>query len=251
MSDPRLVKKVYNLHLALYRELNDIHIFLAHTLPILVETTARFQTMKTKSDKTFLVPSRQGKKGLARRTPQEVSKIIQRFASRDLHANLLVACVSRSESLLNDVLRAFLTKYPTKLTVGLKGGDSSKSVPIAVVIAAKDIDEVLSSIIDTRLQGVFYAEPKEYLSYFESITGVKLPEESFLKFAEIKATRDLVIHNNGLSNELYARKAGTLARAENGEPVEIDEVYFSAAISTMKSISSEIEKQVRASHAKA
>lgn len=192
MPDPRLAKKIYNLHLALYRELNDIHIFLAHTLPLLAQTTERYGAMKSKVDKTFLVPSRQGKKGIAKRTPKEVATLFERFSKRDLHANLLIACVSRLESLLNDVLRAFLAKYPAKLSVGLKGGESSKSIPISLVIEADDIDDVLGSITDTRLQSVFYAEPKEYLGYFETITSVKLPEASFLEFAEVKATRDLI-----------------------------------------------------------
>ena len=248
MSDPRLVKKIYTFHLALYRELNDVHIFLSHTLPLLVETSERYASMNGTEDKSFRVPNRQGKKGLAKRTPKEVSTLFERFATRDLHANLLVACVSRLESLLNDVLRAFLTKYPAKLSIGLKGGDSSKSVAISVVIEADDITDVLGSIADSRLQGVFYAEPKEYLGYFESVCGVKLPEKSFLEFVEIKATRDLVIHNNGLANDLYVRKAGSLARAKTGQPVSIDEAYFGSAISTMKGISSEIDKQVRAAH---
>lgn len=249
MSNPRLVKKIYDLHLALYRELNDTHIFLSHTLPLLGVAAGRYKSMTSKSDKTFVVPSREGKKGMAKRKPQEMAELFQRFASRDLHANLLVACVSRLESLLNDVLRTFLTRFPGKLSLGLKGGDSSKSVPISVVIEADDRDEILAEIVDTRLQGVFYAEPKDYLAYFENVTGVSLPEKSFLEFVEIKATRDLVIHNNGLANDLYVRKAGKLARAEAGKPIGVEEAYFSSAISTMKNISSEIQKQVRAAHA--
>lgn len=248
MPDPHLVKKIYKLHVALFRELNDIHIFSAHTIPLLAKTAENYGAIKSKADKAFLVPSRRGKKGIARRTHKEVATLFNRFATRDLHSNLLIACVSRLESLLNDVLRTFLAKYPEKLSIGPKGGDSSKNIPISLVIEADDLDDVLGSITNTRLQSVFYAEPKEYLSYFEAITSVKLPEESFLAFVEVKATRDLIIHNNGLANDLYLRKAGKLARAKLGDPVIVDEAYFARAISTMKDISAQTDKQVRASY---
>lgn len=246
VPEPKLLKRVYNLHLDLYRELNDIHIFLSHTLPLLEDTVERYRSIRSTTDKSFLVPSRFGRKGVAKRTPKEIAALFERFAQRDLHANILVACISRFESMLNDVLRSFLAGYPEKLTVGLKGGDSGKQLPISVVVEAETIAEARKLVADSRLQGVFYAEPKDYLAYFENITGVKIPEKTFMSFVEIKATRDLIIHNNGTVNDLYTRKAGKAARAEVGEIIPLDEQYFASAISTMKAISSEIEKQVRA-----
>lgn len=251
MTDSQLQKHIYKLHLALYRELNDIHIFMAHTIPLLKQTTDRYSAMPGKADKPFLVPSSKGKKGVAKRTPKEVASIFENFANRGLHANMLVSCVSRLESMLNDVLRAYLSKYPEKLSVGLKGGESAKTVPIATVIEAEDIKELRRTIANTRLQGVFYAEPKEYLAYFENITGVKLPESAFLSFVEIKATRDLVIHNDGIVNELYKKKAGDLSRAEVNKTIPLNETYFASSISAMKAISSAIEKQVKSGSAPA
>ena len=251
MADSQLKKRIYKLHLALYRELNDIHIFMAHTIPLLKETTDRYKAMPGKADKPFLVPSSKGKKGIAKRTPQEVASIFESFANRDLHANMLVSCVSRLESMLNDVLRAYLSKYPEKLSVGLKGGESAKTVPIATVIEAEDIKELHRTVANARLQGVFYAEPKDYLAYFENITGVKLPEPTFLAFVEIKATRDIIIHNDGIVNELYKKKTGDLSRAQVGETIPLDETYFASSISAMKAISSAIDKQIKAGSAPA
>ena len=98
--------------------------------------------------------------------------------------------------------------------------------------------------------GVFYAEPKDYLSYFESITGVVIPETLFLSFVETKATRDLIIHNSGKVNDLYLRKSGKSARGKPGTIIPLNEDYFGNCISVMKSISDEIDKQVSAKYEK-
>lgn len=248
MPQPKLVKRIYRLHLDLFRELNDIHIFLSHTIPLLDETATKYRAIKSTEDKTFRVPSRAGKTGIAKRTPKEVASLFEKFAERELHANLLLVCVSRFESLLNDVLRLFLNTFPEKLSVGLKGGDSSKQIPISFVVDSTTIEEARKSVAESRLQGVFYAEPKDYLAYFKNISGVDIPEKLFNSFVEIKATRDLIIHNDGKINALYLRKSDKCARGEIGDRIPLDEEYFGQCISVMKSISSEIEKQVRAVH---
>lgn len=248
MPQPKLVRRVYQLHLGLFRELNDIHIFLSHTLPLLDETATKYRTIKNTKDKTFRVPSRVGKTGIAKRTPKEVASLFERFAQRELHANLLLVCVSRFESLLNDVLRLFLNTFPEKLSVGPKGGDSSKQIPISTVVEATTIEEARKTVAESRLQGVFYAEPKDYLAYFKSIIGVDIPEKLFNSFVEIKATRDIIIHNDGKINALYLRKSDKCSRGELGDRIPLDEEYFEQCISVMKSISGEIEKQVRTTH---
>src|SRR5450756_590039 len=101
MPQPKLVKGVYRLHMSLFRELNDIHIFLSHTLPLLDETALKYRAIKSTADKTFKVPSRFGTSGIARRTPKEIAGLFEKFARRELHANLLLVCVSRFESFLN------------------------------------------------------------------------------------------------------------------------------------------------------
>jgi len=248
MPQPKLVKSVYRLHLSLFRELNDIHIFLSHTLPLLDETALKYRAIKSTMDKTFKVPSRFGKYGITRRTPKEIAGLFEKFAHRELHANLLLVCVSRFEFFLNDVLRLFMNTFPEKLSVGLKGGDSSKQVPISVIVDATNIEEARRSVAESRLQGVFYAEPKDYLAYFKSIAGVDISQKLFNSFVETKATRDLIIHNDGDINALYLRKSKKRARGKLGDRIPLDDEYFEQCISVMKSISSEIENQVRAVH---
>jgi hypothetical protein len=45
------------------------------------------------------------------------------------------------------------------------------------------------------------------------------------RFSEIKATRDVLVHGQGVANAYYIDKAGKSARANVGEPLLIPEPY--------------------------
>ncbi len=44
-------------------------------------------------------------------------------------------------------------------------------------------------------------------------------------FAEIKATRDVLVHGQGIANAYYVDKAGGLARAQPGQALDIPGPY--------------------------
>lgn len=52
------------------------------------------------------------------------------------------------------------------------------------------------------------------------------PEDEIERFAEMKAARDLLIHNSGIVNKTYLDKAGPKARYTAGDQVMIDRPYF-------------------------
>lgn len=54
----------------------------------------------------------------------------------------------------------------------------------------------------------------------------------------MKATRDLLVHNDGVINAIYLEKAGELARGQNGEVVPISSEYFESSVRDMKNMSS-------------
>lgn len=79
---------------------------------------------------------------------------------------------------------------------------------------------------------------------------LEIPDKSFEQFFEIKATRDLIVHNSLLVNELYRKKAGALARGELGDRLKVKKDYFEACLSAMKKLSGTIEKRTREKHGK-
>lgn len=59
-----------------------------------------------------------------------------------------------------------------------------------------------------------------------------------------KATRDLVVHNGGIVNELYLQKAGEKARGKRGDQLVVNKKYFYGALAKMKKVSGAIKRDV-------
>jgi hypothetical protein len=67
---------------------------------------------------------------------------------------------------------------------------------------------------------------------------------SYHKYIEIKATRDIYIHNLGIANEIYKVKANTLARVEAGQFLPIDTQYFLQSYECCIQITEMLEKEL-------
>ncbi|WP_256081016.1 hypothetical protein [Massilia sp. YIM B04103] len=251
-SNRTTYEEIYRRHIRLFRELNDLHIFATRTSPLLKAAADEHkgEFIDPDEDIELSVPGKHGRPGIARRNSTELSALLKRFANEELYANLLVTAVSRFEFYLADVLGEFLRRDPEKLLRGPKGGDSGRPVPLQMVVDADDLEDLYESLIEQRIQSIFYAEPKEYCAYFNAISELEIPEKSFEQFFEIKATRDLIVHNSLLVNELYRKKAGALARGELGDRLKVKKDYFEACLSAMKKLSGTIEKRTREKHGK-
>jgi hypothetical protein len=114
------------------------------------------------------------------------------------------------------------------------GKQAEKNVGLALIIKSATVDEILDTVIQKQLLAVFYGPPERYFDYVEAVLSIKIEQELRASFAEIKATRDIIVHNSGIANELYISKAGTAARGSVGERLKIDTRYFKDAIHTMK-----------------
>ena len=95
------------------REVNDIHIFVNQSLPLLDEAKRPFTKSKHKKDRRYYVPSIRRTK-FAKRTDQELKDIYQRFTDHALYETFLVSVVSKFEAFLADVVKEILIEYPQK-----------------------------------------------------------------------------------------------------------------------------------------
>lgn len=251
-KDKKLVERIYKRHLHLFRELNDIHIFVSYAVPLLitVATNTSFSDAAPDEDLSFKVPGKSGKTGIAKRNQKELKSLFKRFSQSELYENLLVSSVSRFEFYLADIIGAYLRYAPKKLTVGPKGGDSEKQVSVQIVVDSESLDELIDGVIEQRVHAIFYAEPEAYCAYFNAVSELGISLEEFRPFFEIKATRDLIVHTSLQVNDLYVKKAGDLKRGDIGDELEVGKDYLQKSISHMKTLSGLIEKATRAKHEK-
>lgn len=128
--------------------------------------------------------------------------------------------VTITETMLNDLLRAILIEFPKKIP-------NKRKLDIDQVLACDNLDQIKLAIVDTILNEFAYKSPKEYADEFSFYTGVKLLENPvFHQYIELKATRDIHIHNKGIANEIYLNKAGVLARVKSGRYLPVTIQYF-------------------------
>lgn len=142
------------------------------------------------------------------------------LAVHQLAVNGLSQLVIHVESMLEDLLRVIVLKYPKK--IGTK-----KQIALHVVLESASIDDIHQRAVDSLLNEISYESPHDFAKTFETITGVNLLEcPAFHRYIEGKASRDIFMHNRGIANPTYRRKAGSHARVPVGATIPCDVQYF-------------------------
>lgn len=151
---------------------------------------------------------------------EELLARYQRLAFHQLPINGLLQLVTTIEALLGDIVRTVITRYPQKL-------GAKRTIALQVVLESKTLEDIHLRATDALLNELFYKSPAEFAEAVAALIPVNLLEcPAFHKYIEIKATRDVFIHNRGTANETYARKAGSHARAAVGHLLPVDITYF-------------------------
>jgi hypothetical protein len=123
------------------------------------------------------------------------------------------------EAFLTDFMRAWLRAYPQNLA-------AAEPVPVDVILEAKDKLEITDFLIDRAIVGLLYRKPADWFAYLEKRLKLGCPSAAEVeRIAEAKATRDILMHNRGVVNEVYVAKAGALARFTAGQFIDIPEPY--------------------------
>ena len=82
-------------------------------------------------------------------------------------------------------------------------------------------------IAERELNELKYDRPKAWFDYMDKMIRLRCPTgDEIERIAEMKAARDLLIHNSGIVNKTYLEKAGAKAHYAAGEKVVIDSQYF-------------------------
>jgi hypothetical protein len=216
------------------RALNDLYVLAGLSSQALLEMQKRVTENDDGDDVEFEAPAANGETTIVTRDASQLSKLLHLASARGVYEQLLVTGVAVTEDYLQGVLKTVFRWFPEKLNLSADGKQAEKTVALGLVIKSVSIDEILDTVIQKQLLAVFYGPPERYFDYIESVLSIKIEKSLRTSFAEIKATRDVIVHNSGVANEVYMSKAGEEARGEVGEHLTIDSAYFKSAIHTMK-----------------
>lgn len=169
---------------------------------------------------------------------QELLSRYRFLGFNQLAINAIVQLVTIVEAMCNDLLRAIVAKYPGKL-------GANRKLSLGAVLASSSIEVVHGHAIDTLLNELAYKSPKEYAEAVQELIGINLMEcTAFQKYVEIKATRDVYIHNSGVANDIYARKADVHARVKPKNKLPVGLQYFLASFEQCAQLTEWLEQQL-------
>lgn len=171
-------------------------------------------------------------------------RLKNRIVNRDIYNSAFVSAVAAVEDYLSKIMTWILLCDNKRIKCTISGVNFSKEVAIVDLID-KDRDILIKNIVDQRVEGVFYASPQKQKEYFDKALGIKVDDDIWGKWIEIKARRDLWVHNAGVVNQLYIDKAREFKLCDLGDEAIIDDQYFSDCVAILKVMIGRVDKEIR------
>ncbi|MEM9965526.1 MAG: hypothetical protein AAGC58_09285 [Asticcacaulis sp.] len=231
-------KAIYKHHIRLYRLLNDAWIFTELLRPDLKERAEKLRTTKSKIKKSYPVPKRHSTV-ISKRRDEDIGLIFAAQYERGVFETNIVSLVSRTEAFIQDCLAIVVIAHPNKLAVlGDRGG-----IPLDLFLEHEEREDVIRRFVAMKCEGLMFGKPSEYLEKAAKVLTIDLDVDLIKAFIEIKASRDVIIHNRGRLNKLYIEKVGDRCRGKDGEELVVDRDYFRHVIVTLKKLSGEFQSK--------
>lgn len=151
---------------------------------------------------------------------EELIERYQYLALKKLPINGIFQLVTITETILHYILKEVLIQFPNKIP-------NKRKMDVETALAANSLDEIKIAIVENILNEIAYKSPKDFAEEFNKFIGVNLLEVPvYHKYIELKATRDIHIHNGGVANDIYKSKADTMARVNSGNYLPVTIQYF-------------------------
>lgn len=155
-----------------------------------------------------------------RYSKQDLTERYNFLALNQLPINAIYQLVTTTEALFGDILRETLLEFPTKIS-------NKRKLDVEVILNSTSLEQIKVSIVNSIINELAYKSPRDFAEEFNKYVGINLLEKpTFHKYLELKATRDIYIHNQGIANDIYLIKADTLARVKSGHFLPVDIQYF-------------------------
>lgn len=153
----------------------------------------------------------------------------QNYASDFLASSTFQHFIALFEKFFFDLLRLWLAADPRSL--------SGEKVELREILSALDRNAIVLSLVDRKLNELKYRRLDEWFTHLRKLTKIPGPStEEIEQLAEIKASRDILVHNSGVVNDVYLAKAGARARFALGETLVIPDDYHRASWEAIRKI---------------
>ena len=163
----------------------------------------------------------------------DLSGLAQDYVTGYLASATFQHFVSVFERFVFDILRAWLAEYPGSL--------SGNQLQFRTVLDAANKNEIVTAVVQKEVLGLAYKRVADWFAYLEKIAQLGCPtQDQIQRLAEIKASRDVLVHNNGIANSIYVDKSVGQARSADGDTLELPEHYHRESWQLIKQVVSDV-----------
>lgn len=242
--DSVVSKSIYKRHIRLFRSLNDAWIFSELLRPHLHAQAKSLRASKSLVKRSYSVPVEDGKsKGNANissmRLDSDVGGMFFAQHDRGVFETNIISLVSRTEAFIQDCIAIATVAFPGKLSLLTE----KSGIPLDLFLENESREDVINRFVALKCEALMFAKPSEYIEKLTKVLAIPLDVGLVSDFLEIKASRDIIIHNNGRINKLYVEKAGEKARGTIGHELTVDHAYFRHVIVKLKRLSGTIQRE--------
>jgi hypothetical protein len=162
----------------------------------------------------------------------ELDGLAQHYVMVNLAESVFKDLASLLEDWVFGLLEVWLMAFPKGIP-----NKERKPVPLADLLEAADFDTILRDVVRRELLSISYKRPAEWFAYLHDRVDLGFPTADQIKdLAEIKASRDVLIHNRGIVNRAYLEKTGDRARFADGDRLDVQEPYLLASMRLVQGV---------------
>ena len=176
---------------------------------------------------------------------QDLETRTQRYVTVHLSESVFKNLSGLLEDWVLGLVRLWLTAHPEALDTEFnkstgrtrKRRQEEIQIPLSRVLALPDRDAILGVEIERIVRDLTYERPDKWFRYLDRRLGLGCPDEKQRgDFFEMKAARDALEHNRGVTNQDYINKSGAAARYAVGAIVQIEEPYLLQCFESLRPV---------------
>ena len=155
-----------------------------------------------------------------------------------LRQGVFVLAVAHVETMIVDTLEYYLSLIPQKM--------EKENLSVAKDDLLAHPFDLIDVQIQKFLQGMAYKSLDDILRYFCDVLSLNVDAKALVApLREIKATRNILLHNNLISNNTYCETAGDGKRATKpGVKLDISKSYLDASICQLSSFVADLDSLI-------
>lgn len=238
INNQELIKKISFYKSQKQSFINDVFFWVNFSIQTINEE------LKDKDIIQFSVPKTKNSKNLRPIIRQCTHKLKERILKKDIINSGFISIVSGIEDYFSKIIEMILLFDNRRIKINIKGNESKSSIELNDVIDLTK-EELINKVINDRIYSFTYASPKEQKIYFKNALSIDIEDSLWAKWVEIKARRDLWIHNNGIIDEKYNYKTNNAFGTKIGEEALITSEYFSEIVASTKTLSGQIYSLIK------